>query len=273
MELFSDFFEFGQFSPAGLGGVNTDSPSGSPLFPQDSSSPECNSSDMPNSSLKRRRRLLPEETEFLCRVFEQHPRPTATMRDYLANKLGMSPRCIQIWFQNRRAKVKRDIIESGKAMLLFQATRSGNGSTNWNLPPPLTDPSPMQPTMHIGSYGLGIDYSRLADHSAEYLTPTAPNGLPHDQKVVEMTSLSTSSSNLSFDELPHLSSPTTMSYAELEQILALPPNDISLQQEGMANGYGDDCLELLQQLYDDHEPSGLNNTHLSLAQLEDTLFN
>ena len=44
------------------------------------------------------------------------------MREMLAQKLGMSPRGVQIWFQNRRAKVKRDLVESGKAMLLFAPT-------------------------------------------------------------------------------------------------------------------------------------------------------
>lgn len=71
------------------------------------------------NSIKRRRRLQPQETDFLIKVFDQYPRPTAPMRDFLANRLGMTPRGIQIWFQNRRAKVKRDLIESGRAMLLF----------------------------------------------------------------------------------------------------------------------------------------------------------
>jgi hypothetical protein len=69
---------------------------------------------------RKRRRLLHQETEFLVRVFEQCPRPTTQIRDYLAARLGMSGRNIQIWFQNRRAKVKRDFVEShGKTMLLF----------------------------------------------------------------------------------------------------------------------------------------------------------
>lgn len=71
-------------------------------------------------SSRKRRRLLPQETEFLIHVFEQCPRPSTQVRDYLAARLGMSARNIQIWFQNRRAKVKRDFVESnGKTMLLF----------------------------------------------------------------------------------------------------------------------------------------------------------
>jgi len=73
-------------------------------------------------SIRRRRRLQPAETEFLIRIFEQYPRPNSIMREMLAQKLDMSPRGVQIWFQNRRAKVKRDLVESGKAMLLFAPT-------------------------------------------------------------------------------------------------------------------------------------------------------
>ncbi|PJF16759.1 hypothetical protein PSACC_03435 [Paramicrosporidium saccamoebae] len=74
-----------------------------------------------DETIKRRRRLHPHETDFLVRVFEQYPRPTAPMRELIAVRLGMSSRGVQIWFQNRRAKVKRDLAESGQ-MLMFSPT-------------------------------------------------------------------------------------------------------------------------------------------------------
>lgn len=57
---------------------------------------------------KRRRRLLPHETRILLTVFEQNPRPNVAVRDRLAHVLNVSPRTIQIWFQNRRAKLRRE---------------------------------------------------------------------------------------------------------------------------------------------------------------------
>lgn len=72
--------------------------------------------------IKRRRRLHGHETDLLLRIFEQYPRPTAAMREVIAGRLGMSPRGVQIWFQNRRAKVKRDLLESGQSMLMFSPT-------------------------------------------------------------------------------------------------------------------------------------------------------
>ncbi|RIB14028.1 homeobox domain-containing protein, partial [Gigaspora rosea] len=56
---------------------------------------------------KRRRRLTEEETNVLISTFEKVQKPDAETRTRLATKLNMSSRAIQVWFQNRRAKVKR----------------------------------------------------------------------------------------------------------------------------------------------------------------------
>lgn len=58
--------------------------------------------------IKRRRRLTAEETRYLQEAFCQNQRPNSENRSIIANKLGLSTRAIQIWFQNRRAKEKKD---------------------------------------------------------------------------------------------------------------------------------------------------------------------
>ncbi|CAI2172609.1 6236_t:CDS:2 [Funneliformis geosporum] len=69
----------------------------------------------PYRQVKRRRRLTEEETSVLNNVFENEQKPDAATRAQLAQQLNMSSRAIQVWFQNRRAKVKRDMLESKNA--------------------------------------------------------------------------------------------------------------------------------------------------------------
>jgi hypothetical protein len=71
---------------------------------------------LPYRQVKRRRRLTEEETNILNNIFENVQKPDATTRAQLAQKLNMSSRAIQVWFQNRRAKVKRDALESKNAV-------------------------------------------------------------------------------------------------------------------------------------------------------------
>ena len=130
-----------------------------------------------DDSIRRRRRLQPLETDLLLRVFEMYPRPNAPMRDLLAKHLGMSPRSVQIWFQNRRAKVKRDLVESG-AMLLFHSvgdrgdlfSNIAGGTLDLASPPSPTDSTnstssfdgPEYP-MVLHEYGLSSTTGQLED--------------------------------------------------------------------------------------------------------------
>lgn len=92
---------------------------------QEEASPDFSSSPPPiNNIIKRRRRLTAVEAKILQQVFEACPRPSAAIRDKLADRLGMSRRCIQIWFQNRRAKQRRDLQEAKQPALSFKPTLS-----------------------------------------------------------------------------------------------------------------------------------------------------
>ncbi|KAG9061880.1 hypothetical protein KI688_007031 [Linnemannia hyalina] len=76
-------------------------------------------------SLKRRRRLTTEESEYLMVQFNLNGRPTAQERDCFARHLKLNRRTIQVWFQNRRAKLKRD--ERGVCGQNGSAGGSGGG--------------------------------------------------------------------------------------------------------------------------------------------------
>jgi len=55
-----------------------------------------------------RRRVTPEQLAVLEREFECGMIPDLETRQRLANQLGFSERRVQVWFQNRRAKMKKD---------------------------------------------------------------------------------------------------------------------------------------------------------------------
>ena len=64
-----------------------------------------NEDNKPNVNRKRSR-ATPEQLAILEATFEKNTSPNSKLREALAEKVHMSERSIQIWFQNRRAKVK-----------------------------------------------------------------------------------------------------------------------------------------------------------------------
>lgn len=66
-----------------------------------------NTTDEKDQSAPRKRtRATPEQLSVLEKTFNVNPSPNNRVREQLSRELGMSERSIQIWFQNRRAKVK-----------------------------------------------------------------------------------------------------------------------------------------------------------------------
>ncbi|BEI94265.1 uncharacterized protein CcaverHIS019_0607240 [Cutaneotrichosporon cavernicola] len=59
-----------------------------------------------NLEVKHRRRTTPEQLRVLEHYFSINPRPDNQLREFLAGELGITKRNVQVWFQNRRAKIK-----------------------------------------------------------------------------------------------------------------------------------------------------------------------
>jgi len=61
---------------------------------------------------KKRQRTSPDQLAILEQIFQTDKMPSQQTRVQLADQLGMSSRRVQIWFQNKRAKVKRGVGKS-----------------------------------------------------------------------------------------------------------------------------------------------------------------
>ncbi|KAI5788691.1 hypothetical protein FPQ18DRAFT_368074 [Pyronema domesticum] len=89
---------------------------------------------------QKRQRATQEQLVTLEAEFNKNPTPTATVRLRIANEINMTERSVQIWFQNRRAKIKtlaKKSIETGedcdaipecmRQYLAIQAMENGKG--------------------------------------------------------------------------------------------------------------------------------------------------
>lgn len=63
---------------------------------------------------KKRQRTSPDQLAILEQIFQTDKMPSQQTRVQLADQLGMSSRRVQIWFQNKRAKVKRGLAKSNE---------------------------------------------------------------------------------------------------------------------------------------------------------------
>ncbi|GAA5836702.1 hypothetical protein JCM11251_002703 [Rhodosporidiobolus azoricus] len=77
--------------------------------------------------IKHRRRTSPPQLKVLEYHFEINSKPDVTLRKALSEQLDMTPREVQVWFQNRRAKVKklREKAEREAAQAADEAARNG----------------------------------------------------------------------------------------------------------------------------------------------------
>ncbi|GAA5898328.1 uncharacterized protein JCM6883_000992 [Sporobolomyces salmoneus] len=69
--------------------------------------PSRQESDYDPFRIKHRRRTSPPQLKILEHHFEVNPKPDVATRKVLSEQLDMTPREVQVWFQNRRAKVKK----------------------------------------------------------------------------------------------------------------------------------------------------------------------
>lgn len=81
---------------------------------------------------KKRKRTAPDQLKVLEDVFSTHQHPNLLLRNQLAVQLGMTPRSVQIWFQNRRAKARNMEFTSSSSLSSSNQPASPSSPTKSN---------------------------------------------------------------------------------------------------------------------------------------------
>ncbi|GAA5947462.1 hypothetical protein JCM3765_001688 [Sporobolomyces pararoseus] len=82
---------------------------------------------------KRRRRTSPTELAILEEEYQRNQRPDQPERAKIAQRLGMTNRAIQVWYQNRRQKDKKDSSSSNAGSSRGSSVASGDLSSPKDL--------------------------------------------------------------------------------------------------------------------------------------------
>ncbi|KAF2871899.1 hypothetical protein BDV95DRAFT_492933 [Massariosphaeria phaeospora] len=146
--------------------------------------PPISAAELRNQKRKMKRfRLTHNQTRFLMSEFARQAHPDAAHRERLAREIpGLSPRQVQVWFQNRRAKLKRLTSDDRERMMrsralpedfdMTQALHSPFG-TGHGLGTPLTSPGSYTPGFPEGNMmrPLSIDTLRRGPLDS-HISPT-----------------------------------------------------------------------------------------------------
>ncbi|RDW70071.1 hypothetical protein BP5796_08468 [Coleophoma crateriformis] len=92
------------------------------LDAEDGSNPQTAAERRAERRKMKRFRLTHQQTRFLMSEFAKQAHPDAAHRERLSREIpGLSPRQVQVWFQNRRAKIKRLTVDDRERMMKMRA--------------------------------------------------------------------------------------------------------------------------------------------------------
>ncbi|GAA6051478.1 hypothetical protein JCM3770_004552 [Rhodotorula araucariae] len=170
--IFQNLATRGSESPVMTASGNTSTPSShgstaTPLSSSYSGGSEASTSQQPPLSsqdadfaqtfydpfrIKHRRRTSPPQLKVLEYHFERNPKPDVGLRKALSEQLDMTPREVQVWFQNRRAKVKK-LKEKAEREA---AAAAADGTASAEAPPELPVPPAALTALNASSSMLSV---------------------------------------------------------------------------------------------------------------------
>ena len=158
--------------------------------------------DLKSKKRTPRTKFTEKQTALMMEIFSQTPRPTRLMREHLAKTTGLPVRCIQIWFQNKRSKEKRQNSKRYMTSMTSPASMYGPpmyqtmfhppiypagvvpqtqghfsppAQTTTTLPSPHVSPSRLYPTPPppecINNPGLGSEVPQFHEKMEEFFIP------------------------------------------------------------------------------------------------------
>jgi len=174
-----------------------------------------------HNNKKKRQRTSPDQLAILEQIFQTDKMPSQQTRVQLADQLGMSSRRVQIWFQNKRAKVKRGL---GKSSDGFQQPPSSprldlDGNASLSSSSCLSEPSsPMVPDSSLN----GSPSSSPPTLSLLSNTPPSPSSavVPSSPSLPQTPKITSQAAQLQFS-LASLATQPLMFSSEFSTMSAL----------------------------------------------------
>ncbi|GAP84083.2 putative homeobox domain-containing protein [Rosellinia necatrix] len=131
---------------------------------------------------QKRFRLTHQQTRFLTTEFVKQPHPDAAHRERLSRQIpGLSPRQVQVWFQNRRAKIKRMNADDRHQLIKMRAVPDGFDNVQALHSPygavhalggPITPPVDFEPSSYANHIGRPLLLETIRRDGDDHLSST-----------------------------------------------------------------------------------------------------
>jgi len=162
---------------------------------------------------KKRQRTSPDQLAILEQIFQTDKMPNQQTRVQLADQLGMSSRRVQIWFQNKRAKVKRSVSKhdtdcsSPNSLNVSSSSIASPSSPDCHSDesPIMSPSSPTQATIQpLQLDALDINAATITDLATSIVFPTATPITQTTPITTVTTTAPTTTSITTSDNTTHL---------------------------------------------------------------------